>query len=241
LQTSSDSLLDPSNYVYTGEGTEYSGDITSEESAEFACGYPYVNSWAQQYFVALNAPQWEEGTNCGRCVKVSCVDPRCEGQPDIVAHVIDKCPECKYGDLDFGLTAWTDITGMTPDRVQIAWNWTSCHRQIDGNIQFNVKDGTNRYWQAFFFSNVRYRPQTVTLNGSPLKQSSTNFWVHDDEMPEAPYTFTLTNYGGSSVTFEVDDILEGGQEVDAQFKAYWQGRAGSSKKPKLAEAIWRRA
>ena len=124
-----------SNYLYTGDGTEYSDSLSSDGASGFMCSYPFVSPWVQDYFVAINKDQWAQGTNCGRCVKVSCVDPKCDGQPDVVAYIVDQCATCSSGDLDFGIVPWTDLSGMTPDRVQIAWNFTSCHDYITDTIR----------------------------------------------------------------------------------------------------------
>ena len=129
----------PSAYLYSGKATQYEDDLPSDGAADFACSFPYISPWAQQYYVAVNVEQWDSGKNCGRCVKASCTDPRCGTQQEVVAYVVDQCATCKYGDLDFGSTPWGDLTAMTPDRVQISWNFTSCHSYINDTIHVRMQ------------------------------------------------------------------------------------------------------
>jgi hypothetical protein len=92
-------------------------------------------------------------------------------------------------------------------------------------LQFAPKKGSNKYWQAFLFSNSRYRPYWVKLNGVDLKQSTENFWVHDGEVT-APYTFDIMSWGGSMVSFQVDDVFMGG-DTNVQFIGYFANSRSS--------------
>lgn len=83
----------------------------------------------------MNSEQWAGGKHCGRCVQATCVDERCHSDKVVVAYVADLCPECSYGDLDFGMPIWDELTGMTPDRVKIQWKFTSCAPYIEDTIQ----------------------------------------------------------------------------------------------------------
>ncbi|KAF1781449.1 RlpA-like double-psi beta-barrel domain [Phytophthora cactorum] len=50
---------------------------------------------------ALNNEQWNNLGNCGRCAQVSCIDEACADQTaSAIVQIVDRCPECKYGDLD---------------------------------------------------------------------------------------------------------------------------------------------
>ena len=47
-----------------------------------------------------------------RCARVRCVDPECRVRgKDVTVMIVDQCPECKKGDLDFSIPAYRDITG----------------------------------------------------------------------------------------------------------------------------------
>jgi expansin (peptidoglycan-binding protein) len=93
---------------------------------------------------------WDQGRNCGRCVKVTCTDPKCMGKPDVIAYIVDMCPTCSNGDLDFATSPWSDLSGLTPGRVQISWNFTSCHNYITDTIK--VRKKYCRKYKEFYFS-----------------------------------------------------------------------------------------
>jgi expansin (peptidoglycan-binding protein) len=71
--------------------------------------------------------------------------------------IVDLCPECrlKHGDVDFSIPVYRDITGLWPHRMKVEWEWTDCAAFISGTISIHLKDGSNPYWQAFYFSNMR--------------------------------------------------------------------------------------
>ena len=124
----------PLGFSFSGDATEYSGDIPDNGGRNFMCSYPHLSGWAQQYFVGLNVGQWDEGRNCGRCIKMKCVDSKCKSDTVVVVQVIDMCPGCKDGDLDLALTPWRELTGISPDRLTVAWNFTSCANFVDDTI-----------------------------------------------------------------------------------------------------------
>ena len=86
-------------------------------------------------------------------------------------------------------------------------------------MQFAPQEGSESGWQAFYFSNARYRPFSVKLNGVKLEATDYNAWEHDDELPSAPYVFEITNYGGATIKFTVDDLLKA-QDTGSQFTFY---------------------
>lgn len=61
----------------------------------------------------------------------------------------------------------------------------------------------------------------MKLNGVKLEMTENNFWVHDDDAPEAPYNFELASYGGASIKFEVDDLFTA-QDTRVQFTYYYK-------------------
>lgn len=127
--------------------------------------------------------------------------------------IVDQCPECKRGDLDFSFPVYRDITGASstacgtprctawqcimralcaappgpgwppelssrrlfnwvhfphspqpgarppagkwPHRLTVQWQWADCAPFVNGSIRLWPKDGSNPYWQAFFFANLK--------------------------------------------------------------------------------------
>ncbi|CAK4875000.1 unnamed protein product [Aphanomyces euteiches] len=126
--------------TYSGDGTTY-GD---GDPANGNCALMKYASFAPAFHVALNNDQYNSGANCGRCVSVSCTDSRCTKTAPVIAQIVDRCPECKHGDLDMSLQLYNAVTGYTPGRVQITWDFIDC--DIDGGIQVCAKSGSSIDW-----------------------------------------------------------------------------------------------
>ena len=202
--------------MFRGDGTAYS-DSVNNTGTGFACSYRYLNTKFSNYFAAINHEQWADGATCGRCVKARCVDSRCKVQnEDVLVQVVDLCPECKKGDVDFSFGAYKDITGMWPHRLTIEWEWASCAPEIEGNIRFDPKDGINKFWQAFYLSNTRYPIKQVKLNGQVLSRSPFNFYINGGMMPDGESTLELTADSGAIITAKVKDLTQK-QDLGVQF------------------------
>jgi len=59
-----------------GEGTYYTSPFTADDGAAgYNCGYKWVPTKAKTYFAA--AGDWSASANCGRCISLKCIDPKC--------------------------------------------------------------------------------------------------------------------------------------------------------------------
>lgn len=215
------SLFDPSSWLtssstFTGDGTAFSGPLNGS-AAQFACAYHYVNPQFSRMFAAMNIKQWEGGAVCGRCIKAKCVDPKCETKDkEVVVQILDLCPECKYGDVDFSYPAYSSVTGCWPDRLKVEWEWTSCAPDISGTIKYSPKPGSNYFWQAFFLSNSRYPLKSVKLNGQQLSRSEFNFYVHGGQRPSGSVVLELIADSGDALNATINDMTKA-QDLGVQF------------------------
>ncbi|KAL7681841.1 putative expansin/pollen allergen, DPBB domain, RlpA-like domain superfamily [Plasmopara halstedii] len=66
--------------------------------------------------------------NCGRCAQVSCDDPRCSDTTTTeIVYIVDRCLECKEGDLDLSTTVFQKVTGSRDSsRYNIKWKYVDC-------------------------------------------------------------------------------------------------------------------
>ncbi|PWN42305.1 hypothetical protein IE81DRAFT_313853 [Ceraceosorus guamensis] len=80
-------------HSFNGRGTYYQPD-------RGACGW--VNS-ADDSIVAISVHQWDGGSHCGENIRV-CHDGRC-----ISVQVVDMCPSCHVGSLDFSPSAFSQL------------------------------------------------------------------------------------------------------------------------------------
>ncbi|EQC42519.1 hypothetical protein SDRG_00252 [Saprolegnia diclina VS20] len=131
--------------TYTGDGTAYSSDWVGGN-----CGFTSLwgssKSAGQTYFAAINAPQWDDAMNCGRCARVTCTSAACTGS-SVVVLITNQCPECLHGSLDFSNQAFAALTGLDPTRVSIAWDFVPCSNDfVSGPIEYFVDAGSNKFW-----------------------------------------------------------------------------------------------
>eukprot|EP00890_Picochlorum_soloecismus_P003291 jgi/Picsp_1/3963/NSC_01475-R1_carbohydratebinding protein len=203
---------------FEGDGTAYSERV--QNASHFACSYRTLPDKAKTNFVAINLPQWDEGRACGKCVNVWCTDPFCTTQFEPVKlMVVDQCPECKEGDLDLSIPAYEEVTGRWPHRLKVEWEWSDCGMWFDDDdeIRMDIKDGSNDWWRAFFFSNNRYPIRNVSINGRFLERQQFNFWTEWGDLGKGPYKIALTASTGEIIETTVDDVLKKAQNIGAQF------------------------
>lgn len=151
-------ILASASTTYKGYGTVYSLSSPFDGNCNFM-------SWpeaAVTKYAALNAEQWEETMNCGRCAEVSCTDASCSGQPEIV-YIMDQCPGCGYGDLDLSPDAFESITGQSYTKLSIEWKFVDC--PISNNVQYCLKTGSNEFWVAVQPTNFVSGVASLSING----------------------------------------------------------------------------
>ena len=125
------------SYQFSGDATAFGG---SNEGG--FCGFKQKSfNYDSKIQVALNSKQWNNSLNCGRCVSISY-----QNTPPITALISNKCPECKYGDLDLFEEAYSLIIKKSPGREKIKWDFINCPSDfVVGNIKLRI-DHINQYW-----------------------------------------------------------------------------------------------
>jgi expansin (peptidoglycan-binding protein) len=212
-QSAADWLKEASKYH--GDGTAYSDTVSDGKG--FACSMREIADPFKSHFAAINAKQWEDGKACGRCVKARCVDDRClVKNKDVVVQIVDLCPECKEGDVDFSFAAYKDITGLWPHRLSVEWEFVSCAPEIEGTIKFWPKDGQNPWFTSFYLSGSRYPIKSLKLNGQEMERSPYQFFTLHGSMPQGGATLEITADSGAVVTAKVGSFYEE-QDLKVQF------------------------
>ncbi|EGZ29139.1 hypothetical protein PHYSODRAFT_455491, partial [Phytophthora sojae] len=145
---------------FEGDGTAY----TLSQVSSGNCNLMSANSIAPANYAALNQVQWNNLGNCGQCAQVSCIDSRCTNPTaSAIVQIVDRCPECKYGDLDLSPTVFKTITGSDPSRLKIRWQYVDCPNP--DTLKICLKDGSNGYWTAVQPTNSIVGIQSVSING----------------------------------------------------------------------------
>ncbi|KAF4132858.1 Lytic transglycosylase [Phytophthora infestans] len=193
-----------STRAFTGEGTTYGLTDPSGGNCNFM-DYPQA---AVSNFVAINKVQWDDSMSCGRCAQVTCTDPQCSGrsQESAIVYVVDQCPGCNDGDLDLSPTVFEAITGMTPSKVEISWEFVTC--PTSGNIKYCLKEGSNAFWAAIQPTHTIVGVDSVTIDGKPTSMVASSFYFLLDGISTVKsdlshLKITLTSVSGETI----EDVL----------------------------------
>ncbi|KAJ0394309.1 hypothetical protein P43SY_004192 [Pythium insidiosum] len=184
----------------------FSGDLTVftlDDTSAGSCNFMDVPRMAEVNYAAMNDAQWAESTMCGRCASVTCIDDRCgenRGRIEIV-HILDHCPECKYGDLAVSPSVFRSVTGHDPHRLKASWDFVDCPAQ--GNIKFCLKEGSDPSWMAIQPTNMVTGVQDFKINGQDTTLLPSGFYYLLDRDSAAPTDLSSVRVSVESVTGEV--------------------------------------
>ncbi|KAF8882843.1 riboflavine-aldehyde-forming enzyme [Infundibulicybe gibba] len=103
-----------SSLALIGSVSAFHGDATFFAPGLGACG---DQNTANDLVVALNAPQYGNGENCRRNIRVTF-----QGR-SVVAKVEDKCPVCVTGAIDLSPAAFNQLADPSVGRIQVDWDF----------------------------------------------------------------------------------------------------------------------
>ncbi|KAG2236575.1 hypothetical protein INT48_000875 [Thamnidium elegans] len=110
----------PKKNASSSSSSDYSGDATFYGTGLGSCG---IVSKDSDYIVALNHGQMKNGANpnknelCGK--KITAHGP----DGSVTVTIVDTCPGCAIGDLDFSPAAFAKIADMDRGRVPVSWSF----------------------------------------------------------------------------------------------------------------------
>lgn len=195
---------------YTGEGTQYGGVAGSNGGN---CGI-YVEE-GDFLHCAMNHTQYDSSYACGACVRV--FGPLGE----LKVKVVDRCPECKPGDIDFSTEAFIRLAELKDGRIPIKWQFVPCEEE--GNIKVMFEKGTSQFYFKAIFYDIDYRISEVSYQKkdgtfAPIHREMYNFFVEnagidEDKEKIGPYVFRLISSEGDTITTGPIDY-EAGTEID---------------------------
>lgn len=203
---------------YTGEGTQYGGVAGSNGGN---CGI-----WVDEddiYTCALNHSQYDSSMACGACIHA--YGPI----GDITIKVVDRCPECKPGDIDFSTGSFVKVATLEAGRVPIKWQFVPCPlAEEQKTIRVFYDAGTSPYYFKAMFSNLFVALKTVEFlddDGSwvNIHREMYNYFVHPgglggDKTKVGPYSFRLTSWTGEQVVAEnIDAVPDKEFDLGVQF------------------------
>jgi len=175
--------------TYSGDGTYYAGDGSGN------CSFPAGGS--VMYAAMNNTDYGTDGYACGAYVEAT--GPKGK----VTVQIVDRCPGCKVGDIDFSPEAFDLIANRADGRVPITWNIVSAPASV-GTLQFVVKDGSNQWWIGI---QVRQHANMITkiealVGGTwqTLARQQYDYFLAASGLGVGPFTVRVTDYYGQVLT-----------------------------------------
>ena len=178
------SCVDPVDH--TGDGTFYAADGSGN------CSFAPTGDLM---VAAMNHDEYAGSAACGACVHA--VGPSGE----VTVRIVDQCPECKVGDIDFSPEAFSLFADKTLGRVTIHWKYVPC--DVAGPIVYHFKEGSNQWWTAVQVRSSRYAIAKLEFKKDgqyvEVNRLDYNYFVADSGMGPGPYSFRVTDVKGQVV------------------------------------------
>lgn len=126
-------------------------------------------------YVAINGSDYHGSLMCGAYLRAT------GSKGSFTALVVDQCPPCSKGDLDFELDSLFVIEGIRDGRHPVSWRLIS--PPLNGPIAYRFQ-GSNPYYAKVQVRNHRnpvLRVEMRNPNGSytPLERVDDNFFVYN--------------------------------------------------------------
>ena len=207
--------------IYSGDGTAY-GNATSGGN----CMFPKEEYYKDMMFAALNHDQYIDDLGCGLCALVVC-----DSNPHklIRIRILDQCPECEHGSLDFSDIAFYELTNMHPARVKITWALIPCDvgygeypalMESKPPVKFKFKTGSTKYWSEVQAYNTLYPVVGLEFElddkWQKLYRRDYNYWAsRENNLGPGPFNFRVTLASGTVILCEgVGMIVPSDDEID---------------------------
>ncbi len=181
-----DSGTQPLGQPENGRATYYAADGSG------ACGFdPSPNDLD---VAAMDQPEWNGSAPCGECVQVT--GPL--GQ--VTVRIVDECPGCETGHLDLSQQAFAKIADVSAGNVPITWQVVAC--DVQGPVQYWIKDGSSQYWTAIQVRNSKYAIDKLEWKTGAgayanVNRVDYNYFVVDTGVGPGPYSVRITASTGA--------------------------------------------
>lgn len=171
-----------------GEGTFY--DATGAGN----CSFPATPN--DLMVGAMNQTDYAGSAACGTCAQVD------GPQGSVLVRIVDRCPECKPGDIDLSPQAFEKLAPLEKGRIPISWRYTPC--PVQGPVVYHFKDGSNQWWTAVQVRNHRnpiasFAYKAADGSFKDVQRLDYNFFVATEGMGPGPYTFRVTDTLGNVI------------------------------------------
>jgi expansin (peptidoglycan-binding protein) len=195
----------PATNVVTTEkfGEQHSGDGTFYTFADGsgACMYDKTSDF---HIAALNGFDWAGSSWCGACADVTGPNGN-----QLRVRIVDECPDCDRGQLDFHPDAFAVLAPKAQGRIAITWNFVACDAQ--GPVSYKFKDGSNPYWTAVQVRNSRYPIAKLEtskdgVSFSAAQRQDYNYFLNGGGFGAGPTRVRITAQNGSTLLDTLPEV-----------------------------------
>ncbi|CAM9505515.1 unnamed protein product, partial [Sphacelaria rigidula] len=162
----------PYGQTFTGEGTYY-GDIPIGSGNCAMRGD--LSVYDGMIPLAINAAQYEGSMMCGACIEGRGTGRGAGGNPitgSFKGFVMDQCPECAHGDLDWGTSG--------DGRWEIEWQFVPCERGGKPDFTF---EGSNPWYWKIQATGCRGPVDELFVNRKYARKTDDNFFLMEEGTP----------------------------------------------------------
>jgi expansin (peptidoglycan-binding protein) len=166
---------------------------------------------------AMNHTDYAGSAACGMCAHVI------GAKGELTIRIVDQCPECPAGNIDFSPSAFAKLDDMEKGRIPITWTYVAC--AVSGPIVYHFKDGSSQWWTAVQIRNHRYGIAKLEYQDKrgawvDVPRLDYNYFVAESGMGLGPYTFRVTDVNGAVLEDAGVPFVENGDSVGTnQFPA----------------------
>jgi expansin (peptidoglycan-binding protein) len=183
---------------FSGEGTYY-------DFADGSGACSFDPSPEDMNIAALNQPQWDGSGWCGACAEVT------GPSGSVRIRIVDLCPECPHGNLDFSPQAFDQVAERELGRVPIEWHFVPC--DVSGPIAYRFKDGANEWWTALQVWNHRLPIASLEWSSdgetwNPTVRQEYNYFLDENGFGPDPVRVRVTAVDGQTLEDELPAVQE---------------------------------
>lgn len=195
--------------IYKGEGTYYEG-IAGSSSGN--CSLPVAQD--DYFHCAMNTIDYNNSEACGACINVT------GPNGSVILKVVDRCPECKSGDIDMTEEAFSQIANVIDGRVAISWQYVTCTAEENNQIQLVFKEGSSEFWTGIQLRNTTHAVESLhyQLNDGSWKNISRelyNYFIAPEGIT-SPMNLKATSVVNEELIFENINLNATETEINTQ-------------------------
>jgi expansin (peptidoglycan-binding protein) len=192
-------------------GAPKTGNSTFYEDLGSTLGHcSYLPGTYPYDYGAIASATYANSEACGSCVRVT--NPSNGNSVDIM--IVDECPTCSSANhIDLRLETFTSIAERSLGDFPNEWEYIPCEGV--GNVKYVFKQGANQWHMEMMVQDHKHPLANVEIAGcGELIRQSYNYWMNSSGCGSGPFTITLTDIMGNTITETISFTMGGNLPED---------------------------